>query len=161
MNNSNYVVQHVEAQTNLLNFRQKDDLPIADYLKQFNILVRTAKRCGINFADEGNIKQAMKSTKSALGMTWQEICEELRDETIGTARAATLAGARSAILAEAEDGYLGMLFYVNSNDKKYAHYKQKCANSDNVFGLDIYPTSVHMAYYNLENYRFDKKIYQM
>ena len=64
-----YFIQKIEAQRNLLCFRQKDELTMAEYLKQFNLLVQIAKIYHVNFAEEGNIDHIINNTTLSNDMT--------------------------------------------------------------------------------------------
>ena len=153
----NYYVQKIEASRNLLCFRQKNGMTMAEYLKEFIMLVTIAKKHEVLIADTGNVRQITEKTNLSHNSSMSELLKEMNKAGIDKTLKATLAERIDTVLTAPEDRYLGVIFAMNSNEETYALYKQDCANSD-VTGTNMYPTSVVMAHGNLQKYKCNRKI---
>ena len=150
---SNSRVQRFLAMKRVYNYRQGDETDIGEYLYRFEILVNIAEKLGCTFHEETDIEEAFKlSKRPMIGIDgrlrgwdkWNEVREECREEIIGDARQRALS----------------MIFYMNSNDNKFAIHKQQNQNAM-AKGRDEYPTTVIEAHTELEDFKFNPKYYQV
>ena len=135
-------VQRLAAMKKVLTFRQHDEMDLGEYLEKFEILVSVAEKTGVKFYADDDIKDVIEELGLVKGIGTDSFDEEEKVKRLARERA------------------LAILFFDNSNDNKYAIYKQECRNAM-AKGRDEYPTTVIEAHTALEDFRFNPKHYQM
>ena len=139
-------VQRHIARKNVLTFRQHDEMDLGDYLEKFEILVSVAEKTGVKFYDDDDIKDVIEELELLNGIDTDSFYEGEED--------------KDKVIRLARERALAIIFFDNSNDNKYAIYKQECRNAMTK-GRDEYPTTVIEAHTALEDFRFNPKHYQM
>ena len=135
-------VQRLAAMKKVLTFRQHDEMDLGEYLEKFEILVSVAEKTGVKFYADDDIKDVIEELGLVKGIDTDSFDEEEKIKRLARERA------------------LAILFFDNSNDNKYAIYKQECRNAM-AKGRDEYPTTVIEAHTALEDFRFNPKHYQL
>ena len=172
-------VQRLVARKKVLTFRQHDEMDLGDYLEKFEILVSVAEKTGVKFYDDDDIKDVIEELELLNGIGTDSFDEEEEDDNdeegdeAGVLKKKTTAKAKAPtkwselpkedkdeVSRLARERALAIIFFDNSNDNKYAIYKQECRNAMTK-GRDEYPTTVIEAYTALEDFRFNPKLYQM
>mmetsp|Transcript_19900 Transcript_19900/g.55437 ORF Transcript_19900/g.55437 Transcript_19900/m.55437 type:complete len:344 (+) Transcript_19900:267-1298(+) len=126
-------IQRFMAAKRLNNFRQSEEMDLAKYLQQFEVLVTVAEKAGVDLVDQGWIDDTLPTTQVAVGKPWSAIG----------------ADAQEAIRAEARERHLATIFFMNASDAKYAAYKQECHNAYSKNQAE-YPKTVEDAYSAME-----------
>ena len=139
-------VQRLVAKKKVLAFRQHDEMDLGDYLEKFEILVSVAEKTGVKFYDDDDIKDVIEELELLNGIDTDSFYEGEED--------------KDKVIRLARERALAIIFFDNSNDNKYAIYKQECRNAMTK-GRDEYPTTVIEAHTALEDFRFNPKHYQM
>jgi hypothetical protein len=123
-------------------------MDMGEYLSKFEVLTKVAENKGVSMYDEGDIVDILAEAKEANNEEFSS--EEWEDLT---AEEQLLVGEK------AKQRALAMIFFMNSNNRKYGVYKQDCHNANNK-GRDEYPKTVTDAHTELENFKFDPRLYQ-
>ena len=139
-------VQRHIARKKVLTFRQHDEMDLGDYLEKFEILVSVAEKTGVKFYDDDDIKDVIEELELLNGIDTDSFYEGEED--------------KDKVIRLARERALAIIFFDNSNDNKYAIYKQECRNAMTK-GRDEYPTTVIEAHTALEDFRFNPKHYQL
>ena len=135
-------VQRLAAMKKVLTFRQHDEMDLGEYLEKFEILVSVAEKTGVKFYADDDIKDVIEELELFNGIGKGSSDEEEKVRRLARERA------------------LAIIFLDNSNDNKYAIYKQECRNAM-AKGRDEYPHTVTEAHTALEDFRFNPRHYQM
>ena len=144
-NSQSWRIQRVMAAKRLNNFRQYEDMSLAKYLQQFEVLVTVAEKAGVDLADEGWINDTLPTTEivGAKGKDWSVIKPDVQIE----------------VRKEARERHLATIFFMNASEGRYAAYKQECHNAYSK-NRSEYPQTVDEAYTAMEAYKFNVNIYQ-
>ena len=123
-------VQRLAAMKKVLTFRQHDEMDLGEYLEKFEILVSVAEKTGVKFYADDDIKDVIEELGLVKGIGTDSFDEEEKVKRLARERA------------------LAILFFDNSNDNKYAIYKQECRNAM-AKGRDEYqlPSSRHTPHW--------------
>jgi hypothetical protein len=139
-------VQRFLSKKKVYNYRQTDEMDLGEYLEKFEALVRVAEKNGALFYEIEDLEEANGSPTT--GGTNDDV--ELKSEDVKKER----------LHKAARDRALAMIFFMNSNEKKYAVYKQDCHNAM-AKGRDEYPTTIIDAHTELEDFKFNPRLYQV
>jgi hypothetical protein len=119
-------LQMVNALKRLLNFRQTEDMSLATYYQQFDVVTKVAEKSGATLI--------FAKIKDSIDPKWAEITDEDK---------------KLEISQKARDYFLAILFMMNSYDPKFGAYKQQCRNSF-YLGDDKFPKTVEDAHTQMQ-----------
>ena len=126
-----YPLQSWMALSRLCSFRQGEDMSLAQYLDQFEVLITVAEKAGIEFVDEGMLRYALDRN---------EVVTDVDDNN-----------AMATIKREAKAISIAMLFLKNSSSKFNA-YMDNCHNNYNQ-GRDQYPLNISDMYTQMGEFK--------
>ena len=78
-------------------------MTMAEYLKEFIMLVTIAKKHEVVFTNTGNVKQVTENTDISRNMSMTELLEEMNKENIGETLKAILEKRIDSVLTAAEE----------------------------------------------------------
>ena len=144
-------------------------MDLGDYLEKFVALIQIAEKNGVRFYESEDIED----TATQIGLPQiQDIfldAPEDEDEMISPSQVGKQVTSvnwndldtdvKSELKKAARDRALAIMFFMNSNENKYAVYKQDCHNAM-AKGRDEYPTTLIEAHTELEDYKFNPRLYQ-
>ena len=125
-----------------MNFRQINGMSLADYHKEFEMLVKVSYEAGADFVTMKRMERKRKRLYSLIPIG------HLTERQKGI------------IHKKIRERYMAIAFVMNSNQNKYEQYKEDCNNNYNNQNDHRWPASLSEAYGKLKIYKFNLEYYK-